>query len=129
MGACYSVTLKVCLKDEEGAIRALNEHIAKDTGTDYSLGKYVTIGATPDTFDGLMKILLAEEQHKVTIYQHDKFRIYDNDFGASYGWERVMMEWFNVLAPFLEDRSLLLIYPDEDYDKLVIKNGKCVQVH
>ena len=40
-----------------------------------------------------------------------------------------MIEWFNLLAPFLEDRSLILIYPDEDYDKLVIKNGKCVQVH
>ena len=129
MGACYSVSLKVNLIDEEGAIKALNEHIAKDTGVDYVLEEYANIGARPDTFDGLMKILLAEAQRKVTIYQHGRFKIYDNDFDASYGWERVMMEWFNVLAPFLADKSVLLIYPDSDYDKLIIKNGKCVQVH
>ena len=129
MGACYSVSLKVNLIDEEGAIKALNEHIAKDTGADYSLEEYANIGATPDTFDGLMKILLAEAQREVTIYQHGRFKIYDNDFDASYGWERVMMEWFNILAPFLEDKSVLLIYPDSGYDKLVIKNGKCVQIH
>ena len=55
--------------------------------------------------------------------------IYENDFNASYGWERIMMEWFEVLAPFLANGSQMLIYPDEDYDKLVIKNGKCVQIH
>lgn len=129
MGACYSVTLKVDFIDEDGAIKALNEHIERDTGVDYSLKEYANIGITPDTFDGLIKILLAHTQREVVVYQHGKFKIYDNDFDASYGWERVMMEWFNVLAPFLKDKSMLLIYPDSDYDKLVIKNGKCVQIH
>lgn len=128
MGACYSVCLKVNLIDEEGAVKALNEHMTKD-GADYSLEEYANIGATPDTFDGLMKILLAEAQRKVTIYQHGRFKVYENDFDASYGWEGVMMDWFNVLAPFLKNGSELLIYPDNDYDKLVIKNGKCVQIH
>ena len=129
MGACYSVYLKVNFIDEEGAVKALNEHMTNDTGTDYSLEKYANIGVTPDTFDGLMKILLAETQREVTIFEHGRFTIYENDFDASYGWEAIMMEWFEVLAPFLKNDSKLLIYPDNDYDHLIIKNGKCVQIH
>lgn len=128
MGACYSVYLKVDLIDEEGAIKALNEHMAKG-GADYSLEEYAHIGATPDTFDGLMKILFAEAQRKVDIFDYGRFRIYENDFDASYGWEGVMMDWFHVLAPFLKNGSELIIYPDNGYDKLVIRNGKCVQIH
>jgi hypothetical protein len=129
MGACYSVNIKVNLTDEAGAIKALNDHIKNDKGVNYSLDKYASIGATPDTFDGLMKILLAEIQQEVSIVKKRKFTYYDNCFNASYGWESVMMVWFEVLAPFLANGSEMLIYPDEDYDKLVIRNGKCVQIH
>ena len=133
MGACYSVEIIVNILDEPGAIKALNEHIVNDTGVDYSLSEYVSQGITTETFDDLMKILLAEHQRKVFIYRiispQGKLSKYENVFDASYGWERIMMEWFEVLAPFLADGSQMLIYPDEDYDKLVIKNGKCVQVH
>ena len=129
MGACYSVDLKVNVLDMPGAIQALNEHMANDTSADYSLEEYAEHGITTETFDDLIRILLAELQRPVIIYKKGKFTIYSNDFDASYGWERVMMEWFEVLAPFLANGSQMLIYPDEDYDKLVIKNGKCVQMH
>ena len=129
MGACYSVELKVNVLDMLGAIKALNEHIVNDTSADYGLEEYAAKGITTETFDGLMKILLADHQQKVYIGQAGKFVVYENAFNASYGWERIMMEWFEVLAPFLANGSQMLIYPDEDYDKLVIKNGKCVQIH
>ena len=129
MGACYSVNVKVQLIDEAGAIKALNEHIVNDIRTNYSLDKYAARGVATETFDDLMRVLLAEIQGDISIAQKGKFTIYDNGFNASYGWERVMMEWFEVLAPFLADGSQMLIYPDDDYDKLVIKNGKCVQIH
>jgi len=129
MGACYSVEIKVNVIDMPGAIKALNEHIVNDTSADYSLDEYAEQGITTETFDDLMRILLAEHQQKVFIRHQGKFVIYDNAFDASYGWERIMMEWFEVLAPFLANGSQMLIYPDEDYDKLVIKNGKCIQVH
>ena len=121
MGACYSVILKVNLIDEQGAINALNEHILKDTRTSYSIDESTEL----QTFDGLMDLLLVN----VLTSTKGNFKYYESDFDASYGWERVMMEWFDVMAPFLKDNSTLLIYPDNDYDKLVIKNGKCVQVH
>lgn len=129
MGACYSVTVKINLIDEKGAIDALNHHIAQDARTNYNLEKYANVGATTNTFDGLMRILLAEIQHDMSISQEGKFMIYDSCFNASYGWESVMMEWFDVMAPFLADGSEMLIYPDEDYDKLIIKNGECIQIH
>lgn len=129
MGACYSVNIKLNLTDEDGAIKALNHHIASDSRTHYGLERCAEIGVTTTTFDDLMRILLAETQQKVSISKEGKFTIYDNGFNASYGWEGVMMDWFNVLAPYLADGSQMLIYPDEDYDKLVIKNGKCVQIH
>lgn len=129
MGACYGVNIKVCVMDEAGAVNALNKHMKKSKNTDYLLEKYANIGVTPDTFDGLMKILLAETQQKVTIVKKRKYTTYDNCFDASYGWEYVMIEWFKVMAPYLADGSQMMIYPDEDYDKLIIRNGKCVQIH
>lgn len=120
MGACYSVILKVNLTDEEGAIKALNEHILNDTRASYDTEKCKT-----DTFDGLMNLLLVN----ATTYEKGNFKYYESDFDASYGWERVMMEWFEVMTPFLKDNSKLLIYPDSDYDELIIKNGKCMQIH
>jgi len=124
MGACYSVTLKVDLVDEHGAVKALNDHMANDKRAVYN-----TTGIATNTFDGLMQSLLADHQHKVTMWQVEEFRCYENDFNASYGWESVMLDWFEVMAPFLGDCSTLLIYPDSDYDEVTIKDKKCLYIH
>lgn len=121
MGACYSVFLKVNMKDEKGAINALNEHMVNDTSAVYD-------SDAKETFDDLMRILFAENQRKVFIYEEKQFRCYENDFDASYGWERVMLEWFEVMAPFLNNGSKMVIYPDNGVDEVVVKNGKCVWV-
>lgn len=129
MGACYSVMMKVNLDNEKAAVDALNHHITNDNMTCYSLDKYAGMGIGTASFDDLMKILLVEHQGHVEIVQEDTFKIYRNDFDASYGWEIVMTDWFKVMTPFLADGSKLLIYPDYDYDELVVENGKCVWVH
>lgn len=130
MGACYSVVLKVKVIDEVGAIKALNEHIVNDTRTDYSLVKYAQQGIKTDTFDDLMRIFLAGwKGQEIFIHEKNGLTIYENDFDASYGWEGVMMEMFQTLTPFIKNGSEMLIYIDSDYDKLVVKNGKCVQIH
>ena len=126
MGACYSVTLRVNLSDEEGAIKALNEHMSKDSRTNYALDKYSAAGIEPTTFDGLMKIMLAALQHNVFINSEGKYRVYENYFNASYGWEGVMSEWFEVLTPFLEDGSKIRIWPDSGCEEAVVKSGKCI---
>lgn len=124
MGACYSVTLKVDIVDEPGVVAALNKHMVNDSRTVYNTG-----GVAANTFNGLMRSLLADHQHKVTIWQTGEFRCYENDFNASYGWEGVMLDWFEIMAPFLGNCSTLLIYPDSDYDEVTIKDGKCLYIH
>ena len=45
-------------------------------------------------------------------------------FDASYGWENVMMEAFEDIAPFIEEGSEIKIYPDSGLDHGVVENGK-----
>ncbi len=130
MGACYSVTLKAKIKDEKGVVKVLNEFIANDTRTNYSLDLYKAQGIGTETFDDLMRIFLAGWKHQeVTIEEKEGFRVYKNDFNASYGWEGVMMRMFHEIAPFMEDGSELLIWPDSSYDLLVVGEGEVVQLH
>ena len=51
------------------------------------------------------------------------FRGFTSDFDASYGWEGMMDRAFAVMARFLEDGSLLVIYPDVGSRLLVVKGG------
>lgn len=131
MSACYDVTLKVKILDEQGAINALRNHIDNDERTNYSLDEYEKDGITTETFDDLTRIFLAGwKGQEVEISKcNNGFTIYENSFNASYGWESVMMEMFETLTPFLEDDSKLIIYPDSDYDELIVENRKCVQIH
>ena len=130
MGACYYVKLAVKPIDQLGAINALNEHIKNDKHANYSLDKYAEQGIITNTFDDLMRIFLAGwENQKVDINISSNFTTYENEFNASYGWETVMIDMFHTLAPFVMDGSKLLIYPDSDYDELIVKNGMCVCLH
>lgn len=40
-----------------------------------------------------------------------------------------MLDIFDIIGPFLADDSEMLIYPDSDYDHLVIRNGECITLH
>lgn len=121
MGACYSVQLKVNIKDEKGVIEALKEHMNNDTSAVYE-------NTYEETFDDLIRALLADHQRKVDIFEEKKWRYYENDFDASYGWERVMLEWFEVMAPFLSNGSQIIICPDDGIDEVVVRDGKCIWV-
>lgn len=132
MGTCFYVSLKVKVIDEKGAVEALKQFMTqeeKSSKTFFDIDAYAREGISTDTFLDLTKILLADRQQKVVIKEENGFNRYVNGFDASYGWERVLIEWFEILAPFLADESRMLIYPDEDYDELIIQNGKCIQVH
>lgn len=131
MGACYFVKLKVKVLDEQSAIKVLNEYIKRSSHRiRFNLEEYAKRNITTETFDDLMRIFLADHTYdKVEITQKRIYTYYQNDFNASYGWESVMMDMFDVIAPYVQDNSELLIYPDTDYDKLVVRNGKCIQLH
>lgn len=52
------------------------------------------------------------------------FTEHTSDFDTCYGWERVMMEAFDEIAPYLADGSKIVIYPDSGADIAVVKGGK-----
>lgn len=128
MSACYSVILKVKVLDEQGAINALNEHIDKTKDfINYSLDKYKEQGITTETFDDLMKIYLAGWNHqKLDIERKRTYTYYENEFNASYGWESVILDMFKIIAPYVKDNSELIMYLEEGFCKLRVKNGLCL---
>lgn len=129
MGQCYSIDLIVSLKDEAGAVEALNKHIQEDTRTNYNLDKFKEQGVTPDFFVGLMKIFLAGWKRWEFIIEEldDGFTRYRNDFDASYGWESVISEMFYTLAPYLNDGSSVYVCPDSDAYEIVLEHGKLTE--
>ena len=130
MGACYSVSLKVKTKNEEKAIKSLRNKIDTDRNVNYNLKKLCEEGESIDAFNDLIGIFLAGgDSQELNIETDNNFITYQNDFDAPYGWERVMIEMFQTISPFLEDGSKFLIYIDNDYDEFIIKKRKCIQLH
>lgn len=131
MGSCYYVKLKVKLKDEAKAIKALQDKISRADKEHINYGFNSCLknkNYDLNVFDDLIRVFLAEHQNDFTIKHTKKgFTRYTSGFDATYGWESVMMEMFEELAPVLEDGSDLFINCNDGVDVLVIKNGKCIQ--
>ena len=127
MGAVYSVELTMGAKAEntDNIIEAVNtvfenygiEHFKKDVNTIEDVIK--TVFVAKSNMSNLTVI------NKGT---YDEYN-FNSDFDASYSWEGVMIASFEAMAKYLEDESRLIIYPDNDYDEYVVKNGKAVFVH
>ena len=137
MGACYYVKLKLSFRDKEkdknNAIKAMQNYIKihDGKGVDFTLEKWTKQGVTQNTFEELLRIFFGgwdSEWDMNSKWGRKWFKSY-NGFDGSYGWEGIMMDIFEVISPFLVDGSELFIYPDNDYDHLLIKKGKCVMVH
>ena len=138
MGACYSIKLKLAFRDNEKDLPKAVEEMRKyieihdGKGVDFNLEKWKNLGVTLDTFENLLRIYFGgwdRDYWDMNIKRGRKWLRVLNDFDASYGWESIMLEIFDILTPFLADKSEMFIYPDEDYDHLIIRDGKCVMVH
>ena len=132
MGACYEVNLKIQFKKEgiEKAIAEMQKYIKNSKNINWHLEKFAEEGATIDSLEGLLKIFLCGTKYwNPEITYGRKWIRYINGFDASYGWETVMMDMFEVITPFLVDKSEMYIYPDNDYDHLIVRDGKFIQVH
>lgn len=127
MGASYSVDLTVSLTDEQRAAEIVRKFI-QDSNAEFHLDDFNAIGIGTDTFDDLMRIVLASwESTPVKIEQIDDYRKYSNDFDASYGWESVMIAVFKALVPVLRDGSTLDLSADNAYVGYAVTGGKLVQ--
>ena len=127
MGQCYTTYLKVKFEDEQGAVKAVQkmlegygvdiEQLSRETGLDYN------------TTDGILRYYYSNWEGGYKWTQTTDPDVLCGDFNASYSWESIMIEVFELLAPFMEDGSTIKIYPDSDYDLLEVKDGKAVMIH
>ena len=125
MSACYAINVELRVKDEAKVIETLQNKInrAKEENVDYGIKE------VPTTLKELLGIFFVEHQEMYNYKRVGNWHMVDSGFNASYGWEVVMMDMFREITPYLEDKSELYIDIENDYDKLVIKKGKCVQIH
>ncbi len=127
MSACYSVNVELRVKEdcEEKIIETLQNKIkrAKEENVNYGIEE------VPTTLKELLGIFFVEHQEIYKYKRIGTWYMVDSAFDASYGWESVMISMFKEIAPFLENKSELYIDIDNDYDKLVIRKGQCVQTH
>ena len=131
MGAVYSVCLKKSYRKngEKEVFKKLTSFVDTYNAV-FHKETFEAEGVDLSTADGLIQVCLAGYARNM----YDKtaeggYDVHTNDFDASYGWERVMEDMFDAIAPYLEDDSCLDIDVDgEFHDSLIIKNGKCKQI-
>lgn len=125
MGQTYDVNLRVRFKDEKGAKNALFAKIgrAHQERVVYNMQGLRMMGFDFDNnIWDLMSVFFCGWGQKLR-ETADKGWLYSG-FDASYGWECVMLDAFEKIAPYLEDGSEIKIYPDSGCDKGIVKNGK-----
>lgn len=127
MSACYGISFVVTIKEEneQKVIETLQERIKKAKEDNVNYG----IKEIPNTFKELLEIFFVEHQKMFNFRRVGNMWFVDSGFNASYGWECVMLNMFKDIAPYLENKSELTIDIDNDYDYLVVKNGKAIQKH
>lgn len=125
MGAVFSVNLQAKIK--QGHKLALLDSLVSpmsESQIEYLNSKELDMNKLEDV---LAYYFAANSKIAVGII-NDKINI-STGFDASYSWECAMIEAFEKMTEHLEDKSELYIYPDSDYDWLVIRNGKMIQKH
>ena len=126
MGQCYSVEIKARFRDEDSAKKALQAKLDRheEEHVNYSLDHFTgELGLSTDNLHDLMGIFFGGWKGKLEPSTTDDWEY--ADFDASYGWESLMMDAFEVIAPYLADGSVIKIYPDSGCDHGTVRNGKC----
>ena len=126
MGQCYDVNLRVRFKDENGAKEALKAKLGRANKEKVFYGEVglKALGFDFDKIWDLMSVFFCGWGQRLK-EAADKSWLY-SCFDASYGWERVMMDAFDEIAPYLEDDSEIKIYPDCGCDHGIANNGNII---
>ena len=129
MGQCYSVEIKARFMDEDGAKKALQAKLDRheEDHVNYNLDHFTgELGLSTDSLHDLMGIFFGGWKGKLETAPAPGYRDWlFADFDASYGWESLMMDAFEVIAPYLADGSVIKIYPDSGCAHGTVRKGKC----
>lgn len=131
MSQVYSVSLiGLKFKDERGVKEALHRKIASDTENNranYSLGHYFgELGLDPENACHLLRMIFGGWDARLDHINWEGREWLTCGFNASYGWESIMMEAFEDIAPYLQDGVELNIDVDEGVDHAIVKDGRAV---
>lgn len=123
MGQTYWIDMHFDYKDKEAITKDLQDYIKTNDhkGINFSLDEYAKKNIYPDTFDNLMKIIFTDRGLVKTSDTE-----YNSTFSATYGWERVIFETFDIMAKNLSDKSYMTMDTDSDSYELSVKNGKII---
>lgn len=108
MGSVYSIYSQMKFKDKNKAIKILQAKISrgKEEHTDYGLDTYrKSENLDINDIDDLVAVFIGIGRMFDVANDDNGWTTYSNGFDATYGWESVMMEMFEELAPVLEDGS------------------------
>lgn len=120
MGMCYDVSLTLSYDDEQAVVDRIKKAIEEIDA--------VFKAPASESLADMVKVLITDSCFEEN--REDKGRVrFESSFSASYGWEQVMIDAFQIMAPALRDGSMLYIMPDSGYDKLVVQSGAAVQLH
>lgn len=128
MGMCYDIMFKAKVKNEEKAVKALWKFI-DNRDADFNIDAFAKLGIGTESFDDLVRIIFAAwPYNNFYIEEEEGWIVYTNDFNASYGWFEVMIDAFDVMTPYLENGSNLIIDGDssDDHWERTVRNGKAV---
>jgi len=121
------VAIKARFTDEDGAKKALQAKLGRheEEHVNYSLDHFTgELGLSTDNLHDLMGIFFGGWKGRLETAPADKTWEFA-DFDASYGWESLMMDAFETIAPYLADDSVIKILPDSGCDHGTVRNGKC----
>ena len=124
MGQTYDVTFDLKVKDRQKLIDELNAFVDETNGKSINWD----IDNTDRTsLNSLMKAVITDRGFFSIVEDgNEPAAHFSSAFDACYGWEGVMMNTFEVMAPFLKDGSTCEIWPDSGVDRGKVKNGKVV---
>lgn len=121
MGAVYSIEGNLRYKSEADIVNATKEYINQTTNAKFSNTEFSNIY-------GVLAVMFTKKVHtgsKSSDSYSDTISFFA-DFNASYGWESVMTGWFDFIAPYLENASILRIAPDTGSYSGEVRDGKVV---
>lgn len=130
MGQCYNVYLKLEFLDEAGAIKALQDKLARGNKEHiaYNLWHYEALGIGTESLPDLLNIFFGGWEGKlrksIITDKGREWNYYSSDFNASYGWHKVMCEAFEEMAPYLANDSEFKIYPDSGVEIFTVRDGR-----
>lgn len=115
MGQCYTVYLKMKLKDADEFVCLSRQYATDNDWPEACMRKMSSV-------DEIIKQMISTGDLTV---QHDgEWSLFRSDFDASYSWDDVMDEWFHAVAPSLEDGSEIEVFPDAGSWRCIVSDGE-----